>query len=543
MTRAELFFSSFIGFLIVAFGQPSFALPLAPLAAAVGYALFWRCVRIFPFPIQRFWRGALWYTIVAMVQLSWMTAYEYQGIYILAVFGALAIWLGVQFGLLTLLIPYNRSISIARGLAIASLWTLFEWGRFYFICGFSWNPAGLALSTPFAMQSASLLGVLGLSFWVIFVNVLGLRALIKKRGRAYWAWGVAALLPYTFGLVHTVYHEKVSAKKRGAPFTCILVQTGLLPQEKVPLNGQLQAFISPYSQWKRIFSYIGEHEKSHPNLIVLPEAALPYPGLASIYSQKQIKKDLMENFESEKIEALFSDPGEEGDIFLSNADVAQTLANLLGSEVIAGLDHCGEKGSHYNSAFHFVPQGMTQTRYDKRVLMPLAEYLPYEWLRPLVSSYGIKEFFTPGDKPKLFRGALAMSVSICYEETFPGHVRDGCNLGADLIVNVTNDVWFPDSRLPSQHYEHSRLRAVENGVPLVRACNTGVTAAVDSLGREVSRLSEKDSEGRPMAAALKTEIVLYTYKTLFSHLGNGGILGLSTLCLANFIFFGRLFKW
>jgi len=425
LTRAELFFSSFLGFLIVAFGQPSLAAPLTPLAAALGYALFWRCVRIFPFPMQRFWRGALWYLFVAMVQLSWMTAYEYQGVYILAAFGGLSIWLAIQFGLLTLLIPYNRAISIARGLAIAAVWTLFEWGRFYFLCGFSWNPAGLALSMPFSMQAASLFGVLGLSFWVIFVNVLGLRALIKKRARGYWAWGVAALLPYAFGFLHTTYHERVSAQNKVDPFTCVLVQTGLLPQEKVPLNGHLKAFISPYNQWDRIFSYVKEHVNSRPNLIVLPEAALPYPGQASIYSEKKIKQQLEDVFGIEKVEGLFSSSVEEEEMFLSNADVAQLLANLFGSEVIAGLDHCGGAKIHHNSAFHFLPEGKEQMRYDKRVLMPLAEYLPYEWLRPLVSSYGIDEFFVPGKKAKLFRGALAMSVSICYEETFPCYVRDG----------------------------------------------------------------------------------------------------------------------
>jgi len=78
---------------------------------------------------------------------------------------------------------------------------------------------------------------------------------------------------------------------------------------------------------------------------------------------------------------------------------------------------------------------------------------------------------------------------------------------------------------------------------MVRACNTGVTAAVDSLGREVARLDPSDGKGKVVAAALKAELTPYTYKTLFSKWGNGGILTLSALCLANFLFFGRLFKW
>lgn len=535
LNRAQLFFSGILGFIIVAFGQPSLAIFLAPLAATLGYALFWRCARVFPFPIQRFWRGALWYTAVALVQLSWMTAWEYQGIYILFVFVALSIWLGVQFGLLTLLIPYNRPLTVARGLAIAGLWTLFEWGRYYVLCGFSWNPAGLALSLPFSMQWASLFGVLGLSFWVIFVNLLGLRALIKKRGPAYLTWIVAAFIPYGFGMLCSAYHENQALKTEKKPFSCLLVQTGLLPHEKVPLQGKIKAFISPYDQWKRIFSYVHENGKS--DLIVLPEAALPFSGFRSIYSQEKIEKLLLEAFGPEKISISNS-----SDNLLSNARIAQMLAGVCGAEVIIGLDHSGPDRKHHNSAFHFLPDAEAPQRYDKRVLMPLAEYLPFEWLRPLVSSYGLNEFFTAGEKATLFRGALAMSVSICYEETFAQKVREGCNLGADLLVNLTNDVWFPHSRLPRQHYEHARLRAVENGVPLVRACNTGVTAAVDSLGREVARLEERDRKGGAKTGALRVEIVPYTYVTLFSKWGEGAIVLLSLLVLANFIFFRKLFR-
>jgi len=545
--RGEIFLLGLISFLIVAFGQPSFAPWLAPVAGLVGYALFWRAIRIYPFASQRFWRASIWYASVSLIQLSWMSSIEYQGVYILFVWASLSIWLGLQFGFLSILIPYNRALTIPRILAIASVWTLLEWSRFQILCGYSWNPVGLALSNTLSVQLAAVFGVLGLSFWVIFVNLLGLRALVLKRIPQFAIWGFAALLPYLFGMAHTSYHiAQGEREEHQKEFSCVLVQTGLLPSEKIPLQGKVQAFISPYDQWKRILTFLKEQEENKPDLIVLPEVVVPFASDNCVYSQKRVSQIFREVFGSE-CDGIYPQRGapygKQGSSLVSNAFWVQAIANQFGSEVIAGLCHDDAEGRSYNSAFHVRPYGAKLDRYDKQVLMPLVEYLPFAFLAPLVESYGINSFCTHGKGAEVFEGGVPLSVSICYEETFPQMVREGRLKGAELLVNVTNDGWYPFSRLSKQHFELARVRAVENGAPLIRACNTGVTAAIDSLGRVKGKLKEQSGKREIFAGSLFAKFNLYDYPTLYVWWGNKGIISLSLLFLGGFLALRKAFYW
>lgn len=520
--RAGVFLQGFIGFLIVAFGVPSFAPVLGPIAAFVGYALFWRAIRIYPFRKQRFWRGFLWYGAVALIQLSWMNSIEYQGIYILFVWLGLSIWLGVQFGLLSLLIPYNKPLRFPRILAIASAWTLLEWSRYFFICGFSWNPSGLAFCNTSAIQFASLFGVLGLSFWVILTNLVGLRAFLKRGIANYMIWFVVALVPYLFGMSYIKYHD---GKKEGKTLSCLLVQTGLLPPEKVPLQGRAELFIPPNDQWDRILMLVNEHRDKKIDLIVLPEAAVMHAR----YSRGDLEKTFANHFG-----ASWQQYSPKTRI-ITNLSFAQTLSDVTGSEVVVGLDHVDAERNSYNSAFHLVPQKEVVTRYDKQILMPLAEYLPIKFLSSLVSYYGISDFFTHGKGAIVFHGKIPLTANICYEETFPQVVRKGRLCGGELMVNLTNDGWYPNSRLPSQHYEHAKFRSIENGASLIRACNTGVTAAIDPLGRAISKMDQHDENRNLRSGAVFANVPTGTIFTPFLVWGNYGIVSLCTLILGVFL--------
>ena len=132
---------------------------------------------------------------------------------------------------------------------------------------------------------------------------------------------------------------------------------------------------------------------------------------------------------------------------------------------------------------------LASSRYEKRILLPIAEYIPFNWVKKFALKYGIADSFTPGLEAKVFQmGRVKTGVSICYEETFGNLMRANRAKGADLLINLTNDAWYPDSRLPSVHYLHGRLRAVELGIPLLRSCNTGVTCGIDALGRTIGML-------------------------------------------------------
>ena len=503
MKAVGLFILSWV---IVALGQPAWSPWLAPLAACIGYALFWKVAEKIPFSKKRFWVAAGWFSAVQLVQLSWMSSTEFQGYYILLVYLALAFWLGLQFGVVTLFIDKIPMV------ATAALWTLLEWTRLFVLCGFSWNPVGMSLSAfAMPMQAASIFGILGLSFLVILTNL----AFWKKRLRVAL---VLALFPYLFGAFHIALHR--SKIDQSDTMTVGLVQTGLLPSQKIPIDGHFQEFIPPSVQWHRIIHLLKSCNQPL-DLVVLPEFSVPNSAHYDVYPSSIVKQVIQEVFGAQRADAL----NIEKTISVSNQFWVQAIGKLFKTDIIAGLE-AEDQGLHYTSAFYCKHEEPKVQRYDKQILVPLAEYVPFEWVKALTQAYGISEFFTHGKESKIFNAKVPLSASICYEETFSHLMRQGRQKGASMFVNLTNDNWYPNSKLPQQHFDHSRLRAVENGVPMVRACNTGVTAAVDSLGRIIGQIVEENR-----ADVLVAKVPLYHYSTLYSLWGDWGIVSLSAVFL------------
>lgn len=238
---------------------------------------------------------------------------------------------------------------------------------------------------------------------------------------------------------------------------------------------------------------------------------------------------------------------------VNNAYWLQGLANYFNAYVVAGLEDAedlatGER-EFYSSAQFFQPQPKDVTencpvciqRYEKRVLVPMGEYIPFSFCRELAAAYGVTGSFTCGKEAKVFEHPKSLvGISICYEETFGDMMRENRLLGAGLLVNLTSDVWYPNSRLPQQHLDHAKLRTIENGIPLIRACNTGVTGAFDSLGRTVAILGEGAAEPEWVSDSLYVEVPSYTYKTFYTKVGDNfiiifsAILVLVSLCFRDF---------
>ena len=503
-----------VSWLVVALGQPAWSPWLAPVAACIGYALFWKVAAEIPFSKTRFWVSTAWFASVQLIQLSWMTSIEFQGFYILFVYLAVAVWLGLQFGLVTLFIDRVPLV------ATAACWTLLEWARLYVLCGFSWNPVGLTLSAfSLPMQTASLFGVLGLSFIVILTNL----AFWKKRRLIAIS---LALFPYIFGVVHTALHQ--SKIDQSQTMTIGLVQTGLMPSQKIPIDGRMGDFIPPSQQWHRIMTLLKNCHQSM-DLVVLPEFSVPISAQYDAYPSSVVQRIMEDVFGKEKADHLQIQRSHK----VSNQFWLQSIGKIFKTDVIAGLE-AEEDGEHFTSAFYCQHNKNQVERYDKQILVPLAEYVPFEWVKNLTSAYGITEFFKHGSEAKVFDSKVPLSASICYEETFSHLMRKSRQKGAALFVNLTNDNWYPNSKLPQQHFDHARLRSIENGVPMVRACNTGITAAVDSLGRIIGQIVDEKR-----ADVLVMKVPLYHYSTLYSLWGDWGIVTLS-------VFFSRrllLFWW
>lgn len=501
----------------VALGHSVFFPFLGPLAAAGGFALFWSTLaRASSRRIG--WISFIWFWVVELLRLSWMTDIRYQGLYILFVYIVLSAICALQFSLLSR-IAFRKSHPFDGKtiLGIAGVWVLLEWSRLYWFCGFAFDWTGLALTCyPSSTAFASTFGIFGLSFWVILTNLFGLRFVLQPKSfRNLSVWIALILVPYVFGSAHIAYRDICRARHSEKNLRVLLVQPGLLPSQKYRMPGEEKDFVPPLQQWEEVLKELSSYRfDSNIDLIVFPEAAFPYGADRYIYEKSTVCK-MMTSFFGEAFEfppegPPFSKSFPEGKIGVSNAYWMQCIANRFGSEVIAGLD-AESRGKSYNSAFSF-EKGKTPDRYDKRVLLPFVEYLPFAFLRSITARYGIEEFAVPGANPVVFK-KHRIAPCICYEEFFPSLLFEARAAGAKMFVSLNNDGWFPNSRLSLQHFAHGFLRSVENGVPSLHCSATGVTAVVDDIGTVIARLPT-DKRG-VLSASLST----YSHPTLFSFLG------------------------
>ena len=528
---------------ITAKGQPDRAVWISTLSYIFGYSSIFVLLIQFEWKTARFFLALFWMFLVQLQQLDWLATTKYHGNGILLVYLLLSAGIALQFALLSFMLPKSKSFTFVRCAAMASIWTIFEISRLYYLCGFPFNSTGLVMSFhPMILQMAALFGVYGLSFWVIFSSTIAAKAFKQKSIYLSVLWISLLLLPVVFGFFHMRYHTLAGGKQ--SYLDVALVQTGLSVEQKWEFPFEEEKFIQPFDQWKSIFNHLNVIGKKQYDLIVLPEVALPGNAILPDLEYDRVVEEILE--ENDRLPPLmtpYAKVNSKGKWLVSHVWMAQAIANRFKSELITGLiDHDDKSDESYNAAFHFIPFRTNIQRYEKRVLVPLAEYLPLPMMKSFLEKFGISTFFTPGKRAKLFNGQLPLAVSICYEEGYSNLIREARMLGAALLVNVTNDGWFPRSRLPQEHFNLGRLRAIENGVPVLRACNTGITAMVDSLGRVQGEMKDVDRSGKPLSGVLASSIGTYSYSTLFALFGNNLILFVSAVIILGFFFYKKTLR-
>jgi len=171
--------------------------------------------------------------------------------------------------------------------------------------------------------------------------------------------------------------------------------------------------------------------------------------------------------------------------------------------------------------------GHITATYDKFHLVPFGEYMPFRGFLPFDKLAVGDIDFSPGPGPRTLAipGAPPAGPLICYEAIFPGEVVDEANR-PQWLLNVTNDAWFGVSSGPHQHFASARMRAVEEGLPLVRAANTGISGIIDGYGRVVAQL------GLERAGVIAAALPQALPRTPFSYLGNWLTLTLAGACAA-----------
>jgi apolipoprotein N-acyltransferase len=171
----------------------------------------------------------------------------------------------------------------------------------------------------------------------------------------------------------------------------------------------------------------------------------------------------------------------------------------------------------YNSALVVGADGARVGRYDKIHLVPFGEYVPFQRLLFFAHKLtGRVSSFTRGDERKVFilssqNGARhRYGVFICYEAVFADEVRQFARLGAEVLVNISDDGWYGDTSAAWQHLNMARMRAIENRRWILRDTNTGITAAIDPYGRVRQSIPRHALDALPAGYGFRDDITFYT---------------------------------
>jgi apolipoprotein N-acyltransferase len=371
----------------------------------------------------------------------------------------LALFPALGFALARLI--WTRDAS--RVLALAVALTASEWLRGHVLTGFPWSTFGYALSEPLALaQTASLIGLWGMTF--LSVAIFASPAVLidgSSRGRKPWIAPVMALtLLVAMGIFGAVR---------------LSLQPTVLTEVKLRI-------MQPNLQQDVKFNYAAKAEVMRKYLALSDRASGP---------QSTGVRDTQ----------ILIWPESAFPFFLSReADAMAQIAELLpkGTVLMTGSVRApdGPPGARvsraYNSIYLIDHDGGVLSVYDKLHLVPFGEYLPFQaWMEKLgfVQLTRVHGGFIPGTRRRAMEvpQAPAALPLICYEAIFPGDIAaSGERPG--WIINLTNDGWFGNSTGPYQHLQQARLRAIEEGLPMVRAANTGISAVIDPSGRIVARL-------------------------------------------------------
>jgi apolipoprotein N-acyltransferase len=323
-----------------------------------------------------------------------------------------------------------------------------EWLRGHVLTGFPWNLSAYGWDASLAvLQSASLIGAYGLSFLTILFGA-SLAECASKRWRAPAALLLVFAVLWGFGA-----WRLAAAPTANVPGVSLrLVQPNIPQSEKYAPKLLLR-------NWQRLIDL--SLRPGRPTHIVWPEAATGFPVARSAGALDQI--------------ALFT---------------------ARGQTVITGSDRILRESGRivaYNSLYLFGPGGALPLVYDKFHLVPFGEYVPFaRFLNRIgISQLTVGEGFSSGDHPHLLAvpGAPPMSPLICYEVIFPHAVTDRAQSRPGWLVNITDDAWFGPWAGPRQHLLIARVRAIEEGLPIARAANTGISAVIDGNGRVRSQLA------------------------------------------------------
>ncbi len=395
-----------------------------------------------------YWIGAAF--LVEAEQFAWMMPLAIAAM----TAGMAAYWgLACAFAVLFWGRGLSRIFLLAASLAAA------EWLRGHLLSGFPWNSLGNAAAAFDGLsQNAAHVGIWGLTFFVALWTLAPAR--LAEPATASARFLLLVIAGSTLGLWALGAWRLSQAQVGYVPNVALRIVQPNIPQSDkwrfenaASILQTMLAMSTPGSE---------PSAADNPSHVIWPESSVPF-------------------LIDEKPDAL-------------NA-VGKVLAEdtlLLMGSLRRSKSATGGEAAVYNSLIAIDSGGRAVATYDKRRLVPFGEYLPLaHWLEPLGFRrlVTIPGSFAPGQGETVMAVGTAGIVAplICYEAIFPGQVtRRGQR--PDWVLNITNDGWFGTTGGPQQHFAQARFRAIEEGLPLVRAANTGISAVIDPYGRVLAAL-------------------------------------------------------
>ncbi|MGY5807066.1 apolipoprotein N-acyltransferase [Rhizobium sp. LEGMi198b] len=375
----------------------------------------------------------------------------------LAILG-LPAFLAIFYGVAAALARLLWSDGMGRIAALAFAFGLLEWLRSFLFTGFPWNAIGYgAMPIPLMMQSAHVIGVLGVTVLAVFV--FASPALLGTRQGRVPGIGLAVLIAaahFGYGYYALSLPAPPASGGKTAPVVRI-VQPAIDQEAKMDTDADRAAIFDKHLSLSVQPPINGG---KRPDIIVWPETAVPF-------------------------------------ILTDNQDALTRIADQLDDDqiLITGAVRVEDMGPgleprYYNSIYVIDGRGQIIGASDKTHLVPFGEYVPFENILGYLGIQNVIELpggFSAAASRQLLTlpSGVKLYPLICYEIIFPNEMTPEIQQ-ANAILNVTNDAWFGDTPGPYQHFLQARVRAVEQGLPLIRSANTGVSAYVDAHGRLIS---------------------------------------------------------
>jgi apolipoprotein N-acyltransferase len=418
--------------------------------------------------------------------------------------------LGLYFGFFGLGVALVRQASGNTRLALAAapiLWAGLELAASR-ITSVPWDQLGYSqVDNALVNRLAPFTGVYGISFVLVAVNALIAGALLLDRcwDRPFWhsarPWGIAGVVLMAIGAIGVT----LSPPRPAPTATAVLVQPNLDVGDDIRWSGpgewdqHIAQFIQlAGEQCKTYIAGVPQTGASngeivcppyptHPDLVAWPESPAPFDELDPRF-QRALKQ------------------------IATTAQAPIVVGNIGWT-----LDAPSQEWRYFNSALIVASDGARVGRYDKIHLVPFGEYIPFQNLLTFAHKLtGRVSKFTRGDGPKVFLLPTAngehhrYGVFICYESVFADEVRHFAQLGAEVLVNISDDGWYGDTSAPWQHLNMVRMRAIENRRWILRDTNNGITAVIDPYGVVRQSIPRHQVDALPAQFAFRDDITFYT---------------------------------